>query len=512
MSRKIFSAAVLSLLVLSLVSGAAAADVSVDIRESEGDDLDDFDLEVTGETELERENIDRADLDLNEGEYDLEISKNGYDTIERTVFVEDGEDSSYLFTMLRTDEDDEGEIIVSNLQAPESVCEEESFSATVDVENTGEDDRVVSISGSGFGQILSGNSFVVEAGGSKKYRFIFTGTGEKGTEDFRITAGSRGESDSVKGSIDITECRTPGDASDVSNIDLQLFPLGGKEKAFVGEVVRVKGFADGSRGKVSLDLEIDGEKIGEASTDPGGYFQTYFRPEKAGDLTVTVSAPETSFSRELTVEPSPSVGNMRAPEEVFSGEEMQICGSINSAITPKVVLLENGEVIESRLGKGNVCFDITAPASGEYDYEMRVLTYGKGESARLQVNVLEQGPEAESFPGQVAMVETEPGVLKVSLYNTNNESRNYTARLQNFDESWVSESKKEVSLGKGDRETVYFYMSPERSGNFRSVLEVESEGDIIYSDEVEVFSADTRRDRDRRTFGEIYLRLLMFFA
>jgi 5-hydroxyisourate hydrolase-like protein (transthyretin family) len=515
MKGKFFRAAALSLLLVSLVSGAAAADVSIDVRDTEGDDLNNFDLIVTGEdTDIDRESVDRADLELDEGEYDLELSKNGYEDLERTIFVEEDEDSSYRFTMQRTDQGEDEENIridISDLEAPESVCRGESFPATARIENNADEDRAVSMTGSGFGQILLGNSFVVESGESVRYRFIFTGADELGSQEIRMSARSGTGSDSTTRTVEVTSCSVPGDPASVSSIDMQLYPLGGNNRAFVGEVVRVKGFADGSRGKVPLDLSVDGEKVADITTDQRGYYTSYFRPEKAGEVTVTVSAEETSKSRTLGVEPAPSVGNLRAEEKVFSGDRFEICGDVNSVITPKVVLLENGEVIESRLSKGEVCFDITAPSAGEYSYEMRVLTYGKGGSANIDVNVLEQGPEAESFPGQVATVESEPGILKISLYNTNNETQNYTARLENFPGNWVSDSEKTVSLGKGERDTVFFYVSPEKSGSFTSVLEVESGDEIIYSDSVEMSSADAHPGKISRSFVDNYVRLLMFF-
>jgi hypothetical protein len=507
MSRKIFNVAVLSLLVLSLVSSAAAADVSVDIRDTDGDDLDDFDLEVTGETDLERENLDRAELNLDEGEYNLEISKEGYIDIERTIFVEEDEDSSYRFTM-EAEEEERDNIVITSLDAPKSVCSGQSFPATVRVENQGEEDRVVSMTGTGLGRILVGSSFVVDAGESKRYRFIFTGVKGSGELEYRINANSV-NSDSITGRIDVNECDVPGDPDTVTGIDMNVYPVGGNDRAYVNELVRVRGFADGSRGSVPLDLSVDGEDVADISTDPGGYFETYFRPEKAGELTVTVSATEASDSASLRVEPSPSVSKIRAPREVFAGENFKICSDVESAINPEVVLLENGEVIESRLAGGEVCFEIQAPDAGEYSYEMRALTYGRGDSAETAVNVLEQGPEAESFPGQIATVETEPGILKVEIYNTDDRTKNYTARLENLPQEWVSDVEKNVTLRSGDRDTIYFYVSPGKQGSHTGILEVESGGEIIHSDDIEMYTADTRRDGGR-DFLETYLKLLYY--
>ena len=499
-------------LILAVFVSAGSATVNLDIRDTSGEDLDNFDLDVTGEdVDIQRENLESAELDLEDGEYDLEIRKEDFNTLRRTISIEEDEDSIYIFTMSREgdqDDEDTSELQVSNLRAPDSVCRGQSFSATVEVLNTGEEDEVVSMTGEGLEKILTGNSFVIESGESKNYRFIFTDVDGSGSENFRITA-SNSDTDSVTGEIDVRECDVPGDPETVSNIDMNIYPLGGNDKAFVNEVVRVKGFADGSRGSVPLDLLVDGEKISDIRTDRGGYFETYFRPQKAGELTVTVSAPETSDSESLNSVPSPSVENISAPEKTFSGDSFQVCAEVKSAIIPEVVLLENGDVLESRNSKGDVCFDVTAPEEGEYSYRVRALSYGGGDSVEARVNVLEQGSEAESFPGQVTTIENEAGLLKVSLYNTGNESKNYTVRMENFPANWTSETVKNTSLEKGNRETVFFYVSPGESGNYTGVLEVESSGEIIYSDEVEMYSSPAHSSRDR-SFLSLYIELLRF--
>lgn len=499
-------------LILTIFVSAGSATVNLDIRDSSGDDLDDFDLEVSGEdVDIERQNLDSAELDLEGGEYDLEIRKEDFNTLRRTISIEEDEDSIYIFTMSGEDEEPEEEteiLQVSNLRAPDSVCRGQSFSATVKVSNTGEEDEVVRMTGEGLDKILTGNSFVIESGKSKNYRFIFTDIDGSGSENFTVTA-SNSETDSITGEIDVRECDVPGDPETVSNIDMSIYPLGGNDRAFVNEVVRVKGFADGSRGSVPLDLLVDGEKISDIQTGRGGYFETYFRPGKAGRLTVTVAAPESSEMEELNSVPSPSVGEISAPSETFSGDSFEVCSEVESAITPEVVLLENENVLESRNSKGEVCFDVIAPEAGEYSYKVRALSYGGGDSSETYVNVLEQGSEASSFPGQVTTVENEAGLLKVSLYNTGNQSKNYTVRMENFPANWTSETVKNATLDRGERKNVFFYVSPGESGNYTGILEVESSGEIIYSDEVEMYSSPAKSSRDR-SFLSLYLDLITY--
>lgn len=473
----------------------ASAEITVDLRNPEGDDIDSFDMTLSGEdTNIDRENTDNAELDLDEGEYDLEFTKSDFSDLSRTIFVEEDETSSYIFTVqpVSDSEEDESPVIeITELDAPESVCRGQSLTTEVRIENQGNTDEIVSTSGSGFGEILVGQSFVINAGESVRYRFIFTGVEGSGETSFSIDA-TNSDSDSINGTVDIQDCSVPGDPSTVEDIEFNIYPPNSENSrtAFVNEVVRVKGFADGGRGPIPLELEVDGDKVADITTGRDGYFEEFFRPEKSGELTVTVSAGEEFSSRTFEVAPTAEVSNLRLPEKTFSGEDFQVCGNVDSVIAPDVILLENGEILESRQSKGAVCFNVTAPEAGEYTYEMRALTYGKSDSAQAEIEVLEQGPEAESFPGQIATVESEPGILKVTLYNTNDNSTNYTARLDGLNEDWISDTEKTISLNKGERKSVFFYMSPKSEGDFSGILEVESRETIIYSNDVNLYSVD----------------------
>ena len=474
-----------------LFTGLGSAQISIDVQSASGPNLDNFDITVTGEdTDVNRENIDYLELDLETGSYDLEISKNNYRSIERTIDVNEGDETSYLFSMApesSEDGEEDSDIEITRVDSPEEICSGESFSVDFDIRNRGEDSEVVSTTGRGFGSILAGKSFVVKPSQTRTYRFIFTSVEGTGEKQFTVSA-SNSDSDSTTGTINLRSCDIPGSTQSVENIDVNVYPIEGRGKAFVNEVVRVKGFADGSRGPVELNLSLNGEKIGNIQTQPDGYFQTYFRSESDGRKTVTVSTSKVSDSDDFQVVPTAGVGNIRSEDEVFSGESFELCADVNSVISPKVVLLENGDVLESQNARGEVCFDIEVSEAGEYSYEVRALTYGSGGSAEKEVEVLEQGPEASSFPGQISAVETEDGILKVELYNTNSESTNYTVRLNDVPVEWVSEPVQNISLNKGERETVFFYLSPGERGDFEGILEVESGGEVIYSDDVGLYA------------------------
>lgn len=480
------------LALLVFTSGAAASSISVDVVSSTGSDLNDYDLTVEGNgISLTRERIDSFQRNFEPGEYEFRIAKEGYRDIRRDISVQENLDASYTFSMADENTEQNTSIRITRINSPEQVCRGESFSVDFDIKNTGEKDQVVSTTGYGFGKILVGKNFVIQSGEKKTYRFIFTGIRGSGVKEFRVSASGL-DTDSVTGNISVENCIAPGSAAAVEDIETNVYPSGGGEKAFKGEVVRVKGFADGARGTVELNLSLNGERVGVVQTLPDGYFQTFIRPETAGRKTVTVSTPEVSGSAELEVVPDPEVSKLEAPEEVFSGRDFDICADVSSTVTPEVVLTENGDVLSSKQARNRVCFTVQAPEAGEYNYSLRVLTYGRDKVSSKEITVLRQGPEAGSFPGQVSSVETEDSLVKVELYNTNNHSTNYTVRLEGLSREWLSSPVKNVSLDKGQRETVYFYISPSEEGSFDATLKVTSSGKEIYRDTVEVFSTSSR--------------------
>jgi hypothetical protein len=477
---------------LVFFTGLASAAVTIDAVSPEGDDIDGFDITVSRDgVTITRDNVDSFERNLDEQDYTVNIEKDGYEDLEREINVED-EDEEFIFTLVEEDggENDDSEIEITRVNSPEIVCRSQSFSVSFDIRNSGDSARVVSTSGSGFGKILSGKSFVVQPDQTRTYRFIFTDVAGTGEREFRVSAISM-DSDSATGTVEVDDCGGFGTPASVGNIDMNLYPVEGRGKASVGELVRVKGFADGARGSVELNLTMNGEDIGTIQTQRDGYFQTYFRAESSGMKTITVSTLEVKDSETLEVVPKPGLGELEAPGEVFEGENFEICGNVDSTITPDIVLLENGEVIESRQARGEACFDVQAPEAGEYTYEMRVLTYGDDDSSSREVKVLEQGPEAESFPGQVSAVETEDGLVRVELYNTHDSQRNYTVSLEDVPAGWTPEPVQEASLNMGERESIYFYLSPDQPGEVNASLSVESEGEDIFQDTVEIFSTNS---------------------
>ena len=491
--------------VLLVLAGSAAADTVIDARSDSGENLDDLDIEVY-DTDFEASNVDEGVFDLDEGTYELSISREEYNMIERTIVVEENDDAEYFFTMREEDaEEKDSDVSLGSISSPDSVCSGTSFSAEIEVRNSGETDEIVSLTGTGFGKILSGKAFVVPSGETKVYRFTYTDVTGKGLKNFDISL--NGWDSSKSEDIRLKSCEIPGTPESVDNVDMEVYPERGNSKASVNELVRVRGYADGAEGPVPVNISVDGVKVATVESDPGGFFEAYFRPENSGMRTVTASSGSEFDSTELEVVPVAFISSIEAPEEVFEGEEFQICGNVNSDIRPEIVLLDNRELVESRNGRGDVCFNVTASGTGEHEYLMRALTYGGSDHGKVSVNVLPQGNEVESFPGQISTVETEPGIVRVDLYNTNDEARNYSVRLKDYPEGWIGESTQNASLTMGERESVYFYTSPEASGDFSGVLEVESNDEIIYSDSVDISVAEAS-PREVKSFIDVFFWLL----
>jgi len=497
-----------------LVSGAtlASADVTIDVVDTDGNDLDDFDINLeNNKTSVNRDKIDVFERDLDVGAYSVQITKDGYRNLNKEIIVQEDADATYTYSLSEQDDNQDvsdSDIKIGRVVSPESVCRSESFSVDFDIENRGNSSKVVSTSGFGFGEVLAGKSFTINSGQIKTYRFYFTGVRGLGEKQFRVSASAK-DSDSETRTVEVEDCIVEGTAASVEGIEVNAYPVEGREKASVGEVVRVKGFADGVRGKAELNLSINGQESRTIQAGRDGFFQTYIRFKESGTKTVTVSAPGTSHSTTLDVVPNPKIGGLQAPEKVFSGEGFEICGSVDSSIVPEIALLQNEEVLETKEAKGNVCFDVNAPESGEYKYEVRVLTYGNDDSVFKEIQVLEQDSEAESFPGQVSSVETEDSLVKVDLYNTNNETRNYTVKLEDLPTEWISVNTQYAVLDKGERETVYFYLSPGERGQYNASLKVESEGEKVYEDTLGVFSTSQPPTKENG-FNVLSIAILAF--
>jgi len=496
---------ILLITLILFFTGLGAAEITIDALSSSGTNLNNLDISVP---ELDREfnDVDRARFSPESGTYDVFIDHDEYESIERTIVVEEDEDSQYIFTMAEASEID-STVSLESIDVPESVCSRTKFRVDVEVVNSGDRDEVVSLTGQGFGKIFTGKAFVVPEGESRTYRYTFTDISGLGLQNFEVRI--NGEDESITEDIRLRDCEIPGDPQEADNVDVEVYPERGNEKASVGELVRVRGFVDGVRDSVPVEVKVNQRTVSEISTQPDGFFETYFRPENSGDVTVTANTGNEFDTEEFEVVPVAKIEFVEAPEQVFQGDTFEACAEINSGIKTDTVLLDEKKVIETKSGNGEVCYDIEASESGEREYTLRALTYGGSDFEEFSVDVLPQRSEAESFPGQIQTIESEGGIIRISLYNTNPEARNYTVNLEDIPDGWMENTTQNTLLESGERENIYFYASPEASGNFEGVVEVQSGEEIIYSNMIDFRVIDT----DKKSFNVLvaFVKLLTFW-
>jgi hypothetical protein len=271
--------------------------------------------------------------------------------------------------------------------------------------------------------------------------------------------------------------------------------------------VKVSGFVDGARGRTNVDIDVNGVEKASVSTQPDGYYQTYIRVDSVGMKTVRAQAEDSSASRQIDVLATARVSNIRAPRQVFEGENFTICSQVTSQIDARVLLIRDGEVVESTNGNGQVCFDREAYQPGNHEYEVTGISPAESSSAMTTVNVLENDVEAESFPNQVASVESESGMVKVELYNTHEEVMRYDLELNGLPSTWTAQTEKQVLLNTGESETVFFYLTPRGEGDYDPEVVVSGDNQEIYRQKVDL-EVGGQKTRGKRSFVSRIFNLL----
>lgn len=431
-----------------------------------------------------------AEFELEAGDYEVAVWKNGYGNKFKDIEIEEGDDITEGFKLYR-----EKDIEISDFSYPDNICRGSSVSVSFRVSNTGDSSEVLDIEGSGLGTGTPANSVVLDAGESRRVSLIFTGVQGSGSESFSVTA-SNGETASASRNVNVQSCGVTGGGT-ARDISLSINP----DRTLSNQPVKVKGYVDGARGRSEVQIKVDGNEVGKVSTQPDGYFQSYIRVAQVGEHSISVETDSISANRELEVLPTASVNMVNPPQQVFEGEEFEICANVDSQITPEVLLLRDGVVMQSENAKGQVCFTPTADNPGEHIYTIRALTSGQGSEATAKIEVLETAPETSSFPGQLAAVESESGLVKAEIYNTHSELKRYSISLEGLPDDWVSTSEKEVILDSGERDTIYFYIMPKEEGSYSGDIVVESEGSEIYRENVTVWAGGTTEKQSRGLFS-----------
>lgn len=487
------------------------AELTVHVEDDENDELEDARVTVAnGDTEVEyTDSGGDAEFSLEADEYDIVAECNGEtetddvdldEAEEETVDIEFDEEFEDDECETDTDDDtDDGDgLEIRNVDYPARVCRGSSFVADVTIENNGGFHEVVTVTGSGLGSINIGESFTLREGEDTTSGLRFTNVEGSGDEEFKITVTNH-DSDSATRTIDVEDCGVTGTPGRASGVSMELNP----RETVVGDTVMVKGYVDGVRGRTEVRVDINGRREARISTQPDGYYQAFVRPEHPGEQTVTVRTNGAIASRELNVIPTSTVLSVTGPEKVFEGQEFEVCSDVESQVDSKIYLMKGDELLETKNARGEVCFDRTASGTGEHRFTVRSLTHGRESSASTEISILEAGNEVENFPDQIAAVESEEGMVKVDLYNTNDEMKTYSLELLGVPADWMDRSQKEVVLAKGERKTVYFYITPQSEGEFNPLLWVESDGETIYSQEISMKIGGTKKPVDRDLFDRL---------
>jgi uncharacterized membrane protein len=251
-----------------------------------------------------------------------------------------------------------------------------------------------------------------------------------------------------------------------------------------GQRVRVRGDIRGASGSRTVQLYSGGDRVSSTSSARDGSYTVSFTPNRVGELSLSVRAAGESAERSVQVLPTSSVLSVDAPQQVFEGDQFQICGRIQTQEQAEVSLLRNGEDLKSKSGSGEVCFDTTARDTGDNEYTVRSSTYGNGNQRSTTVEVLEDQAEASISTDQVATVETESGTVRVSVYNDNNEKQTYEADLTGIPDTWAETTTREVVLQPGEEEDIYFYTTPREEGEFNPRIQVTEGGRTVLNEDI----------------------------
>ncbi|QGA80801.1 PKD domain-containing protein [Candidatus Nanohalobium constans] len=419
---------------------------------------------------------------LEEGSYDIQVEELGGRSRSRTGTVYIDEDEVERRTFRLTDREDGLEI--TSVDYPDSVCRGDTLSVDYTVRNNEDYDESAQTTASGFDSNIITNTYVVEEGDTVSGTLRFTNVQGSGTERFDIRV-QNGTTDRASRTVTVEDCApTEPPRTDPTSLSMKLsYPLD-PNKASVGDTVKVSGFVDGVTSRSQVTIDVNGDRKAKVSTQPDGYYQTFIRMDSIGMKTVTATSGDASSSREIEVLPTANVGYVDAPRKVFEGESYEICSEVNSQIKAKVILVRDGEVVQSTNDKGKVCFDIQASDPGTHTYEVTAITRGESSTSKTTVNVLETDVEVSSFPSQVASVESGDGMVKAELYNTQKEQTRYNLELQDIPSTWLSQSNQQVVLDSGERKTVYFYLTPREEGTYTPELVVDADNQDVYRKEI----------------------------
>jgi uncharacterized membrane protein len=440
-----------------------------------------------------------AVFDLSPGRYTVTGTKPGYRPDRRTVDIDEEDDRSIGLTLDRLDDEDdedddddreERQIDITSVQLPASVCKGNNLNARIQVENTGEDDLSFTLSASGLGTETD-RTYYLDEGDEDTKIITFSNVQGSGNQVLSFSTGYSSEERTVQ----VRDCEdeeTEGLSSNINPSQIQ-----------IGDSIRVNGIVEGT-GIQDVQIDIGGRRAQSLSTEPDGRFSTYVYPNRVGQHNLVVRSGERSNTHSIRVLPTVSVNSVTVPNDIFEGDDFEVCGNVESQTAPLVVLRKNGEIVDSKYGNGEVCFERNEDP-GEITYQVQAFNRGAYDDESRTVEIMEQGSEVRNFPDQIASVESGSGMVKVDLYNNRDELRNYEIELEGLPRTWIARSRKEVVLNSGERATEYIYFTPKEEGTFEATLSVRTYGEEIYSENIDISSGGVDRQESLWTRFKLWI-------
>jgi uncharacterized membrane protein len=456
--------------------GEEEFDLDVTVEDSETDDaIENARVSVDGAT---RETDDDGEVDfrLEESVYDIFVSADDYYSEYRTVTLDEDRDIEIELDR-RTDR--RPDIRIDSIDIPASACRGDSLEAEVELSNYGNIDEGFTLEVDGLGSSLEKNYYLDEDEEMTAEVELINAEGS-GNEEVEFRVGG----ESVSKTVRVRDCEGEDKRVSVKATPTQIR---------IGDSIRVSGYVDNAERGTQVNILVGGDRAGSATTNPDGYYETYIVPEDAGKQTVRAGVSGGSAATRIDVLPTAAVISAETrPNRVFEGESFEVCAEVESQATPLVVLKENGQEVDSVYDRGEVCFE-RRKAPGNYDYTVEAWARGQSSSQSASVEVMEMDSEVRNFPDQIASVRSGSGMVKVELYNNHKELKDYQISLEGLPDTWTSQSRKEVMLRSGERSTEYIFFNPKQEGDFRATLRVSSQGQTIYTEDIDISSGGRNR-------------------
>ncbi len=467
------------------------ARLEVRVEDENGDDLEDAFAEVENGDFRSKYTDEDGEVYfwLEPGDYEVHVSKNRYETESRNVELDENDYRTLSFELDDDEDYESSQISVGSLEYRRKVCQGENLRVNFDLRNRENSDTTLAVWGAGLGGV---NTRVVEIDRKSTIEesLVFRDIEYTGNREFTVYA-KNSDTARATGNVNVENCDGEDRRADRTfDVTVGLTP----EEVFTGETVKVSGRVVGADKSYPVTVRF-GSEVRETSSDRDGRYQIFFKPDTVGNRVVDVSAAGFSKRKNLEVLPRARVSQITAPGKVFSGEQFEICGRVESDVEAEILLLRDGKVLDSQKDSGETCFQLNNEETGSHLYTVRALTYGESSEAVKRVEVVASGEKFQTFPEKIVSIEKEPGMAKFEIYNRNSDTKEFEISVDGIDQRWISSTSKNVVLPGGGRETVYFYLNAEKTGNFTPEIQVLSSGEKLYEETIELESENARQSR-----------------